>query len=77
MGRAQAGLYELDRDVQVGGATAGRKGGSRRARGAGIPSKSTRTIKSSEVDSLRLEKRERQMQPEDTEAVGPAARADV
>ena len=73
MGRAQAGLYKLasDRDVQVGacgperGVATGPGG-----RHSEQVTESTRTIKSSEVDSL--EKRERQMQPEDTEAVGPA-----
>ena len=55
MGRAQAGLYELDRDVQVGGATAGRKVGSRRARGAGVPSKSlSRLGRSSQVKLIAL-----------------------
>ena len=66
MGRAQAGLYKLasDRDVQVGacgperGVATGPGG-----RHSEQVTESTRTIKSSEVDSLE----------KDTEAVGPAA----
>ena len=70
MGRAQAGLYKLDRDVQVGGGPERGVATGPGGRHSEQVTESTRTIKSSEVDSL--EKRERQMQPEDTEAVGPA-----